>query len=268
MLILDIPYSRKLSREKTFTNFAFIFFWLSKKVFSTNFGAWCPLTWRRWAIHASFLYKNRIFHQFAKVFSLESPRYMVDVECFLSLSHRSQHGVWHDEGNVHQHASHDCDRGLDQLDLLRVHHQWVAMATQPLVWLSSSSTFLPLSGTPTHASTCAFCFSLPPRAFFIMPSPTHTTTLIYVHSQGSLPPDTEVQGHVAARNWTEDAQCFMVRPSPVSEGSGSYIFLHSYLPRKTLSFSGRSLQLRLYLHLIIRACQYVKIVCEVPFSSF
>ena len=65
-----VPYSSKLSREKTFVNFAVL--WLYVKVFSTKFGAWCPLGLQKRAICESFLRKNHIFHQFVKVFSLES----------------------------------------------------------------------------------------------------------------------------------------------------------------------------------------------------
>ena len=36
-----VPYSGKLSREKTFANFVVL--WLYANVFSTKFGAWCPL---------------------------------------------------------------------------------------------------------------------------------------------------------------------------------------------------------------------------------
>ena len=65
-----VPYSGKLSREKTFVNFAVL--WLYAKVFSAKFGAWCPLGLQKRAICESFLRKNHIFHQFMKVFSLKS----------------------------------------------------------------------------------------------------------------------------------------------------------------------------------------------------
>jgi len=43
-----------------------------------NWGAWCPLAQQKRAIRESFLHENRIFHQFAKVFSLESfPLYVI-----------------------------------------------------------------------------------------------------------------------------------------------------------------------------------------------
>ena len=42
------------------------------KVFSVKFGAWHSLVWHKQVIHESFLRENRIFHQFAKFFSLES----------------------------------------------------------------------------------------------------------------------------------------------------------------------------------------------------
>ena len=40
-IIQLVPYSGKLSREKTFANFAAL--WLYAKVFSTKFGVWHPL---------------------------------------------------------------------------------------------------------------------------------------------------------------------------------------------------------------------------------
>ena len=53
------------SREKTFANFAVL--WLYAKVFSVKFGAWHPLALQKRAIC-----ENYYFHQFVKVFSLES----------------------------------------------------------------------------------------------------------------------------------------------------------------------------------------------------
>ena len=67
---LLLLYSRKLSREKTSTNFAVL--WLFAKISPQNFGAWCPLARQKRAIRKSFLCKNIIFHQFTKVFFLES----------------------------------------------------------------------------------------------------------------------------------------------------------------------------------------------------
>ena len=61
---LHVPYSGKLSREKTFA-----VLWLYAKVFSVKFGVWRPLALQKRAIRESFLHGNR---QFAKVFSLES----------------------------------------------------------------------------------------------------------------------------------------------------------------------------------------------------
>ena len=57
--------SGKLSREITFTNFAVL--WLFAKVFYVKFGGVASLAQHRRAIS-----ENHIFHQFAKVFSLES----------------------------------------------------------------------------------------------------------------------------------------------------------------------------------------------------
>ena len=67
---LELLYSRKLSREKNFTNFVVL--WLFTKVFSAKFGAWRSLAQQKQAISESFFRKNRIFRQFTKVFSLES----------------------------------------------------------------------------------------------------------------------------------------------------------------------------------------------------
>ena len=70
-----LPYSGKLSREKTFVNFAVL--WLYAKVFSAKFGMWCPLARQKRTIRWSFLHENRIFTNSgkfspSKVFSLES----------------------------------------------------------------------------------------------------------------------------------------------------------------------------------------------------
>ena len=56
-------YSGKLSREKTFANFAVL--WLFMKVFPTKFGGVAPLVLQKQAIHESFVRENRIFYQFA-----------------------------------------------------------------------------------------------------------------------------------------------------------------------------------------------------------
>ena len=61
----DLSYSRKLSQISAVL-------WLYAKVFSTKFGAWHPLVWQKRAIRESFLHENHTFHQFEKVFSLES----------------------------------------------------------------------------------------------------------------------------------------------------------------------------------------------------
>ena len=65
-----IPYSGKLLREKTFVNFVPL--WLFAKVFSAKFGGMASLARHKRVIRGTFLRGNRIFHQFAKVFSLES----------------------------------------------------------------------------------------------------------------------------------------------------------------------------------------------------
>ena len=55
----NILYSGKLSREKTFANFAVL--WLYTKVFSAKFGVRHPSAWQKRAIRESFLLENRIF---------------------------------------------------------------------------------------------------------------------------------------------------------------------------------------------------------------
>ena len=61
-------------REKTFANFAVLFreSFVSRKFSQQNLEAWHPFAWQMRAIRKSFLRENRIFHQSAKVFSLES----------------------------------------------------------------------------------------------------------------------------------------------------------------------------------------------------
>ena len=72
-----IPYSGKLAREKTYTNFVVL--WLFVEVLSANLGAWCLLAQHKRAIQE--LQENRIFHQFTKVFSLKSfPLYSMLLE--------------------------------------------------------------------------------------------------------------------------------------------------------------------------------------------
>ena len=61
--LTDIPYSGKLSREKTF-----MFWWLFAKVFSMKFGGMAPLALQKRPIHESFLHENSSFPQFTKVF--------------------------------------------------------------------------------------------------------------------------------------------------------------------------------------------------------
>ena len=72
-----IPYSGKLLREKTFTNFEVL--WLLTKVFSANFGGVVSVGGTSEAIHDSFLRTNHIFHHFTRVFSLESFQYLQNI---------------------------------------------------------------------------------------------------------------------------------------------------------------------------------------------
>ena len=58
-------WGRKFSRILWFCGYLWKFSLL-------NLGAWRPLAWQKQAIHESFLCENRIFHQFAKAFSLKS----------------------------------------------------------------------------------------------------------------------------------------------------------------------------------------------------
>ena len=48
-----VPYSGKLSKEKTFANFAVL--WLYAKVFFVKFGSWHPFVRQKRAIRESFL---------------------------------------------------------------------------------------------------------------------------------------------------------------------------------------------------------------------
>ena len=52
-------YSGKLSREKTFANFAVL--WLFMEVFPTKFGGVTPLVLQKQAVQESFVRENRIF---------------------------------------------------------------------------------------------------------------------------------------------------------------------------------------------------------------
>ena len=58
-------WGRKISQILWFCGY-------TQKFPPAKFGAWRPLAWQKWAIRESFLQENHIFHQFAKVFSLES----------------------------------------------------------------------------------------------------------------------------------------------------------------------------------------------------
>ena len=75
-LVRKIPYNRKFLREKTFANFLVL--WLFTKVFSTKFGGVASFAMAKASNPRKFFCENRIFHQFAKVFSLESfPLYSI-----------------------------------------------------------------------------------------------------------------------------------------------------------------------------------------------
>ena len=84
-----LPYSGKLSREKTFVNFTVL--WLFAKVFSGKLGACCPLAWQKRAIYKSFRRENCIFHQFVKVFVINK---YVAASCgyiIVHIFHQVQH---------------------------------------------------------------------------------------------------------------------------------------------------------------------------------
>ena len=75
---MHVPYSGKLSREKTFANFTVL--WLYTKVFSVKFGAWRPSAQQKRAIRESFLHENRIFTNSRKFSPSKVSRYMVEEE--------------------------------------------------------------------------------------------------------------------------------------------------------------------------------------------
>ena len=72
---LVVPYSGKLSKEKTFANFAVL--WLYAKVFFVKFGAWRPLAWQKRAIRKSFVRENRLFTNSRKFSPSKVYRYTV-----------------------------------------------------------------------------------------------------------------------------------------------------------------------------------------------
>ena len=94
---IHVPYSRKLSREKTF-----VVLWLFANVVSTKFGAYHPLARQKQAICKSFLCKNRIFHQFTKVFC-----YMV-----YKVYRLGQLLVMHIQFNIHLLTVSPCNTAL------------------------------------------------------------------------------------------------------------------------------------------------------------
>ena len=64
------------------------FYGYPQKFSPRNWGAWCPLAQQKRAICESFLHENRIFCQFAKVFSLESfPLYSITRRSLRFLVH-------------------------------------------------------------------------------------------------------------------------------------------------------------------------------------
>ena len=65
-----IPYSRKLSREKTFADFAVL--WLFAKVFSVKFGGVASFGAAKASNPQKFSPQKLYFHQSVKVFSLKS----------------------------------------------------------------------------------------------------------------------------------------------------------------------------------------------------
>ena len=66
----SVPYSGKLLRQKMFSNSKVLC--LFAKVFSTKFGGMVSFGVARVSNSWKFLRENHIFHQFVKVFSLES----------------------------------------------------------------------------------------------------------------------------------------------------------------------------------------------------
>ena len=71
--LADACYARPNIERESFEGEKFCGFVAIRESFSAKFwGAWRPLEQQKRAIRESFLRKNRIFHQFAKVLSLES----------------------------------------------------------------------------------------------------------------------------------------------------------------------------------------------------
>ena len=85
-----IPYSGKLSREKTFVNFSVL--WLFAKVFSVKFGPWHSLAQHKQAICGSFLRENRFFTNLQKFSPLK-------VSCYTVHGRMSYH--WQHTMSIH-----------------------------------------------------------------------------------------------------------------------------------------------------------------------
>ena len=96
-MYLKVPYSRKLSREKTFTKFAI--FQPSAKVFSRNSRHATPIMRPVLAFRESFLRKMLLFYRSVKVFSLENfPLYGIIMEltlfpCRINITTISLHSI-------------------------------------------------------------------------------------------------------------------------------------------------------------------------------
>ena len=95
-----IPYSGKLSREKTFTNFAVL--WLVVNVFSAKFGGVATFGTAQASNLQKISPQKSYFHQFAKVFALESfPLYSIKVRGWnLKLITISSWCGWSQESSV------------------------------------------------------------------------------------------------------------------------------------------------------------------------
>ena len=119
--------SGKLSREKTFANFAVL--WLYAKFFPANFGAWCPLARQKCAIPESFLCENRIFTNSRKFSPSKVSRYTVctvlSSSSYAFILHMHMHAFF---PNTHNPCSFTawstaCHGGRDQQEDTQGRHR-------------------------------------------------------------------------------------------------------------------------------------------------
>jgi len=103
-------WGRKLSRISRFCGYL-------GKFSLPNLGAWCPLARHEQSTHESFLPKNRIFHQFAEVFSLKIFQLYGSSTCcspVMCAKHYLQLSLWtkfHVLINTMEYQAHYCVQG-------------------------------------------------------------------------------------------------------------------------------------------------------------